>query len=212
MLTDIQVAEKLLQINAIRLDPQNPFRWASGLRSPIYCDNRRILSFPKVRDEIKQSLIALAKKFDAFDKVAGVATAGIPHGAILADALHLPFAYVRSSAKKHGTRNQIEGIVESGDRCLVVEDLISTGGSSIHAVEVLRDAGAEVVGVVAIFTYGFESAKQNFGEAKCPYKTLSNYFSLIQAVEEADYLSTELIDSLRRWRKDPVAWSNQYSI
>ena len=212
MLTEKQVAKKLIQINAIRLDPQNPFRWASGLRSPIYCDNRTILSYPEIRSEIKQSLADLAKEFGDFTKIAGVATAGIAHGALLADTLGLPFIYVRSSAKNHGTRSQIEGVLHPGDNCLVVEDLISTGGSSIRAVEVLRKNKAEVAGVIAIFTYEFGRAVENFREAKCSFKTLSNFSSLIESVAEENYLDPPQIVSLRQWKRDPQAWSNQYNI
>ncbi len=212
MLTDIQVVEKLLQINAIRLDPQNPFRWASGLRSPIYCDNRRILSYPKIRKDVILAMTEGSKRFLPFDKVAGVATAGIPHGAMMADALDLPFMYVRSSPKKHGTRSQIEGVLEPGDRCVVVEDLISTGKSSLEAVQVLRSAGAEIAGVVAIFSYEFDEAIERFAVANCPFYTLSNYSALLNAVQASGYLSESEIQSLREWRKDPRAWSNKYEI
>lgn len=210
MLSEIEVAQKLLQIKAIRLKPENPFTWASGMRSPIYCDNRKILSYSDIRKEIKSTMAQVAKERWNFDMVAGVATAGIAHGALIADILDLPFIYVRSSAKKHGARNQIEGDINSGTKCLVVEDLISTGGSSIDAVEVLRKEGIEVAGVIAIFTYQLEKAISNFQEAECDYVTISNYSALLEAAINSNYLSSSQLESLKQWRCGPQEWSDHY--
>ena len=189
-----EVARKLLQIKAIKLSPQKPFTWASGIQSPIYCDNRIILSFPSVRNFIKQALTVEAAKFGEFDAVAGVATAGIAHGMLLAD--------VRSKPKEHGRQNQVEGRINSGERVLVVEDLISTGGSSLQAVEVLREAGCEVVGVLAIFSYGFDKAERAFAAARCPFRTLSNYETLIRAAMETGDISGEDLQMLTSWRSE----------
>ncbi len=213
MLNEKDVAKKLIEINAIKLNPDTPFTWASGLRSPIYCDNRTVLSFPAFRTEVKKALSVKAKKeFAGFDKVAGVATAGIAHGALIADELDLPFIYVRSKPKGHGRQNQIEGILNPGEKCLVVEDLISTGGSSIQAVEVLREAGAEVVGVIAIFSYVFDSAQKNFAAADCPYTTISDYHALMAAMTEEGTFSQKQLSSLREWRQDPKAWSEKFEL
>ncbi|MFT6810453.1 MAG: orotate phosphoribosyltransferase [Saprospiraceae bacterium] len=208
MLTEIEVAKKLLQINAIQLKPESPFTWASGLQSPIYCDNRKTLSYSGIRTAIKTSLADKASELWEFDMIAGVATAGIAHGALIAEHLDLPFIYVRSSAKKHGARNQIEGDMMQGKRCLVVEDLISTGGSSIEAVQVLKAAGLEVAGVIAIFTYQLEKASENFASAQCPYATISNYAALLEAGREMEYISESQLATLREWREDPKAWSD----
>ena len=166
-----EIARQLLQIKAIKLSPQNPFTWASGLRSPIYCDNRIVLSYPAVRREVIKGLIEAAASLGEYDSVAGVATAGIAHGVLLAESQELPFAYVRSKAKAHGRQNQIEGEIRPGSRVMVVEDLISTGGSSLQAVEALKAIDCEIVGVIAIFSYGFEKANTAFAEANC------NFFS-----------------------------------
>lgn len=195
-----QVANKLLQINAIKLSPQKPFTWASGIHSPIYCDNRVLLSYPEVRNFIKQSLVQASGSFHGYNLIAGVATAGIPHGALLADALHLPFIYVRSKAKEHGRQNLIEGHAPEGSKALVIEDLISTGGSSLQAVQALRDAGVEVVGVLALFSYGFERARQAFLEADCPLQTLSDYDALITEARRAAYINEDELSSLQQWR------------
>ena len=174
------VASKLLEIKAIKLQPNEPFTWASGWKSPIYCDNRLALSYPEVRTFIKDRLIEVARReFEDVESIAGVATAGIPQGALLADALGLPFLYVRSKAKGHGMTNMIEGKVTVGQKVLVVEDLVSTGGSSLKAVQDLRDAGFDVVGMVAIFTYGFEVAKENFEKAGVKLICLSDYHALL---------------------------------
>lgn len=200
-----QIARHLLQIKAIKLSPQNPFTWASGMQSPIYCDNRIILSYPSIRKEVIQGLAQMAGKYE-FDKIAGVATAGIAHGALLAEKLDQPFIYVRSKAKAHGRQNLIEGEVKGNEKVLVVEDLISTGGSSIKAVEAVRAAGCEVVGVLAIFTYGFDKAKDAFDQANCPFETLTNYTTLINEALSSDYINELDSALLIKWRKNPNDW------
>lgn len=203
------VSDKLLQINAIKLSPQKPFTWASGLKSPIYCDNRIVLSHPATRSFIVEQFREKAQEMAPFDVIAGVATAGIPHGVLLAALMELPFVYVRSSAKAHGRQNQIEGKLEPGQRVLVIEDLISTGGSCLQAVECLRAVDANVVGVLAIFTYGFEKAKQAFEEAECPMATLSHYDALIKQAAERQYISVDDQKTLQAWRQNPQDWSEQ---
>ncbi len=197
-----KIAKHLLQIKAIKLNPQNPFTWASGIKSPIYCDNRLVLSYPAVRKLVKKELAVLAKEFGEFDAVSGVATAGIAHGMLLADEVSKPFSYVRSKAKGHGRQNLIEGHIEPGQKVLVVEDLISTGGSSVKAVEALRESGVEVIGVLAIFTYGFQKAVDTFKEANCPFKTLSNYEDLVETAVEQNYVTAEDLDTLKSWREN----------
>lgn len=203
------VARQLLQIKAIKLNPQNPFTWASGRRSPIYCDNRVVLSHPAVRRFVAEQLVMASSAFQPFAGVAGVATAGIPHGALLADRLDVPFVYIRSSAKAHGRQNLIEGELLPGARYLVVEDLISTGGSSLQAVEALRQAGGEVAGVVALFSYGFAEAQAAFDTAHCPFATLSHYDALLTEAVASGYITTEEQSLLADWRQDPVAWSER---
>ncbi len=203
------VARQLLQIKAIKLNPQNPFTWASGRRSPIYCDNRVVLSYPAVRRFVAEQLVVASDAFLPFAGVAGVATAGIPHGALLADRLDVPFIYIRSSAKAHGRQNQIEGELLPGARYLVVEDLISTGGSSLQAVEALRQAGGKVAGVVALFSYGFAEAQAAFDAAHCPFVTLSHYDALLTEAVASGYITTEEQSLLADWRQDPVAWSER---
>ena len=200
------IASKLLQINAIKLSPQNPFTWASGMKSPIYCDNRMILSYPDIRKAVVEAFVKKAKAFGPIDVVVGVATAGIPHGALVAEKMGLPFIYVRSKAKAHGRQNQIEGKVNSGDRALVIEDLISTGGSVLTAVEALRQENIEVSGVMAIFTYGFEKADRAFEEANCPFTTLSNYEALLDEAAKEQYISESEKAVLNDWRKAPELW------
>ncbi len=202
-----EVAEKLLQINAVKLNPQNPFTWASGIKSPIYCDNRLVLSFPNVRTFVIQAFVDKAAQFEPFDIVAGVATAGIPHGALLADRLEKPFIYVREKAKSHGRQNQIEGNISKGAKILLIEDLISTGGSSLKAVETLREAGCVVVGVLAIFSYGFQKAEDVFQDANCPFDTLSNYNVLVEKAMAMQYISPDDLETLESWRIAPTLWA-----
>ena len=202
-----EVAEYLLEIKAVVLNPSQPFTWTSGIKSPIYCDNRKTLSFPKVRTFIKTSFAdIITDEFKHADVIAGVATAGIPHGALVADVLNLPFIYVRDKPKGHGLENQIEGKLEKGQKVLVIEDLISTGGSSLKAVEALREAGAEVLGLGAIFTYGFEKSVKAFEQANCKFFTLSNYEILLDKAIEDNYVKQEEKDELITWYKDPESW------
>ena len=206
--TEQQVAEFLLQIKAIKLQPNNPFTWASGWKSPIYCDNRITLSHPAIRTYIRQRLSQLVQEiFGAVGCIAGVATAGIPQGVLVAQELGLPFIYVRSKPKDHGTGSLIEGELLTGQRVVVIEDLISTGKSSLQAVEALRDAGYEVAGLAAIFTYGFDIATENFKRANCPFVTLSNYQALIKYAGENQYISSSDVELLRQWRENPSEWA-----
>lgn len=203
-----KIAESLLQIKAIKLQPKNPFTWASGWKSPIYCDNRIALSHPAIRTYIRQKLSELIQdEFGAVDMISGVATAGIPQGVLVAQDLGLPFSYVRASAKDHGRNNQIEGEVISGQRVVVIEDLVSTGKSSLQAVHALREVGCSVVGLVSIFSYGLDIAAQNFAEAKCSFHTLCDYDALIKVAAEKSYVLESDIDMLEKWRKDPATWS-----
>lgn len=202
-----QLAEHLLQIKAIQLNTQEPFTWTSGIKSPVYCDNRKLLSYPLVRDFVRDGFVALVKEyFPTTDYIAGVATAGIPHGAIVADALNLPFVYVRSKPKEHGLSNTIEGDLKHGSRVLVVEDTISTGGSSLKAVADLRAAGAEVIGMIAIYKYGFEEAHQRFEDEGVILKTLTNYDFLIRTAINDGYISKDELESLNAWRANPKEW------
>ena len=202
-----EVAEYLLEIKAVVLNPSQPFTWTSGIKSPIYCDNRKTLSFPKVRTFIKTSFAdIITDEFKKAEVIAGVATAGIPHGALVADVLNLPFVYVRDKPKGHGLENQIEGKLEKGQKVLVIEDLISTGGSSLKAVEALREAGAEVLGLGAIFTYGFEKSVKAFEAANCKFFTLSNYEILLDKAIEDNYIKLAEKEELIRWYKDPQGW------
>lgn len=194
------VAQQLLQIKAIKLSPQNPFTWASGIKSPIYCDNRIVLSHPTARNIVKEALVKKSSQFGEFDVIAGVATAGIPHGALLADALGMPFIYVRNKAKEHGRQNLIEGEIKGGERVLVIEDLISTGGSSVKAIEAVREAGCEVIGALAIFSYGFEKAKRTFEAANCKFDTLSNYDAMIKEAIASGYVTEADVDMLQEFR------------
>ena len=205
----LKVAEFLLQIKAVKLNPKDPFTWASGIKSPIYCDNRVTLSYPQIRTFIRQAFAeAILESFGKPDVIAGVATGGIAQGALVAEELGLPFIYVRSNAKGHGMGNLIEGYFEKGQRVVVIEDLISTGGSSLKAVEALRDAGLEVKGLLAIFSYGFDVATQNFNEAHCPYITLSNYDILLQKALSDNVLSEADLSSLQAWRTNPKEWKS----
>jgi orotate phosphoribosyltransferase len=201
------IANHLLKSKAVKLSPEKPFQWASGWLSPIYCDNRITLSFPEMRSDISDGLIELIReKFGSFDVIAGVATAGIPQSAIIADRMQKPMAYVRPNPKSHGMKNQIEGRIEKGAKCIVVEDLISTGGSSLKAVDVLREEGVEVLGLVAIFTYGFDVSVRNFKNSKVDFYCLSNYEILIQEALESGYIETSYRDELNNWRRDPDSW------
>lgn len=202
-----KVAEYLLQIKAIKLEPTNPFTWASGWKSPIYCDNRKTLSFPKVRNYIKEAFAkAVKEKYPDVEVIAGVATGAIALGALVADALDLPMIYIRSSAKAHGMTNLIEGDYKAGQKIVVIEDLISTGGSSLKAVDALRAADCEVLGMFAIFTYGFQTAEDNFTKAKCEIETLSNYNIMIDSAAKSGYVLEKDIEELKQWRKDPSVW------
>ena len=201
------VAEKLLQVGAVRLRPDKPFTWASGWKSPIYCDNRKVLSFPYVRDFIKSEMCnVIFEKFPDADILAGVATAGIAWGAMAADQLKMPFVYVRPKPKEHGTGSQIEGFYEKGQKVLVIEDLISTGKSSLQVVEVLKNEGLDVVGMVSIFTYGFEQATINFEKAGVVFQSLTDYATLINMALEKGIIQSESEELLLQWRKDPANW------
>lgn len=202
-----KIAESLLKIKAVKLSPRDPFTWASGWKSPIYCDNRQTLSFPEVRLLIRDEFVRnIREKFANSEVIAGVATGGIAHGALVAEALGLPFIYVRSASKGHGLQNKVEGYLEKGQKVIVIEDLVSTGKSSLDAVEALRAAGAEVIGMAAIFTYGFEIANENFADANCDLITLSNYTALIEEAKELNYVDEESLQSLKEWRSNPQNW------
>lgn len=202
-----EVADKLLEIQAIRLQPEKPFTWASGWKSPIYCDNRLSLSFPEVRNLIRDYLVkSVTHFFKDVEAIAGVATAGIPQGALIANELGLPFIYVRSKPKGHGMENMIEGKVTPGQKVVVVEDLVSTGGSSLKAAEDLKNAGFEVLGMVAIFSYGFDVADTNFSNAGVKLVCLSHYDALLPKAVEKKYITSETLASLAEWRKDPGSW------
>ncbi|MTH52669.1 orotate phosphoribosyltransferase [Bacillus mangrovi] len=200
------IAASLLEIEAVSLKPNDPFTWSSGMLSPIYCDNRLTLSYPVVRKMIAEGLAALVRRdFPDATLIAGTATAGIAHAALVSDILGLPMCYVRSSAKGHGKGNVIEGKAGPGDRAVVIEDLISTGGSSIHTAHSLQQAGAEVLGAAAIFTYGFKAAEENFRKAGLPYCTLTDYSTLIMIAEEENRISREDLKKLDKWRQDPAS-------
>lgn len=207
--TSMALASFLLQIKAIKLNPANPFTWASGLKSPIYCDNRVTLSYPQVRTFIREGFVKMClDKFGKPDVIAGVATGGIPQGALVAQELGLPFVYVRSEKKSHGMNNQVEGIINSGQSVVIIEDLVSTGKSSLNAVEALREKGAVIKGMLAIFTYGMDVAAQNFKNNKCELFTLTNYDALIQKAAEENYIRENDLASLVEWKTNPQAWSD----
>jgi orotate phosphoribosyltransferase len=207
-----QFARKLMDIKAIKLQPQEPFTWASGWKSPIYTDNRKTLGFPSLRSFVKLALChTIQEQFPEAEAVAGVATGAIAQGALVADELGLPYCYVRPKPKDHGMGNQVEGELPQGAKVVVVEDLISTGGSSLKAVAALRQANVNVLGMVAIFTYQMELAKKNFEEKDCQLVTLSNYETLIQKAVEEKYVTEEDVQSLKEWRKDQQAWSDQWN-
>lgn len=202
------IAEKLLQTNAVRLSPEQPFTWASGWKSPIYCDNRKVLSFPYIRDFIKSEMCNLIfERYPDADMLAGVATAGIAWGAMAADQLKLPYIYVRPKPKEHGLGNQIEGAYEAGQKVVVIEDLISTGKSSLQVVDVLKAAGLEVQGMVSIFTYGFPVADEAFAKAGVPFQSLTNYNQLISLALEKGMFDRQLEPVLLKWREDPANWT-----
>lgn len=201
------IANQLLQIKAIKLQPSNPFTWASGWQSPIYCDNRKALSFADVRTYIKTEFANMAQELYAdADVIAGVATGAIAQGALVADLLNKPFIYVRSSPKEHGLENLIEGDLRPGQKVVIIEDLISTGGSSLKAVEAIRKSGNEVMGMLAIFTYGFATAQQNFDKAGVKLNCLSNYETLLQVASKSGYITEGDMEALGEWRKDPANW------
>lgn len=207
MTNEKAIAEKLLQINAIKLSPQQPFTWASGWKSPIYCDNRKALSFPFIRDFIKSEMCNVVfEKFPDADLLAGVATAGIPWGAMVADQLKLPYIYVRPKPKEHGLGNQIEGFYEKGQKVVVIEDLISTGKSSLQVVELLRKEDLEVAGMVSIFTYGFAVADRAFADLNTAYISLTNYNTLIDLARETSMITQEEQKTLLNWSVDPANW------
>lgn len=206
MNTQYAIVQNLLEIGAVKLSPNAPFRWASGILSPIYCDNRKTLSFPEVRNMIKEELAMLAKTFEKFDFIAGVATAGIPYGMLVADALDKPFIYVRQKPKEHGMKNRVEGQMPPNAKVLVVEDLISTGMSSLDAVEALRSEGAEVVGVISVFSYGLPEAENAFDAANCDYQSLSNYEALLDYALSEKIIDAETLKVLQKWRENPKAW------
>jgi orotate phosphoribosyltransferase len=205
-----KIAEFLLQIKAIKLQPSKPFTWASGWKSPIYCDNRKTLSHPKVRTYIRQQFTKVVEeKFGKPDVIAGVATGAIAHGVLVAQDLGLPFIYVRPEPKKHGLENLIEGEIEKGQSVVLIEDLVSTGGSSLKAVEALRKAGVEVKGMSSIFSYGFKAASDNFKKSKCDLITLCNYEILMKKAVEKDYISESDLTSMKLWRDNPAEWGLQ---
>ncbi len=211
MISDIeigkQLAKFLLQINAIILQPGNPFTWASGWKSPIYCDNRKILSFPKSRTYIRQSLVkVISKHYGSTNVIAGVATGAIAHGALVAEEMGLPFIYVRSAKKEHGKQNRVEGAYNSGQSVIVIEDLISSGKSCLEAVEALRKEGLNVKGLISIFTYGFDVATKNFKKANCEFISLCNYSTLLQVAVKQNYIKQSDLEVLEKWRKDPSKW------
>jgi orotate phosphoribosyltransferase len=207
-----KIAQYLLECEAVKLNISNPFTWTSGMRSPIYCDNRVTLSFTHIRKYITQSLCSVIQsQYPKAEAIVGVATAGIPQGASIADVLNLPFAYVRAEAKKHGLKNNIEGKLSEGCKVVVVEDLISTGKSSLKAVEDLRNSGIEVIGLVSIFNYGFKETDIKFKDAQCRYTSLSSFNDLIKQAETTGYIKPEDVSKISEWNADPVNWSNNFN-
>ena len=207
-----KTADFLLTVKAVKLNNEHPFTWASGRKSPIYCDNRVTLSYPEIRTFIRQRFVEIVNEtWGNVDVIAGVATGGIAQGALVAQELGRPFVYVRSESKSHGLTNQIEGEIHAGQSVVVIEDLVSTGKSSLLAVDALREAGAEVKGMVAIFTYQMDLAKKNFEEKGCELVTLSNYETLIHKAVEEQYVTEEDVQSLKEWRKDQQAWSDRWN-
>jgi len=207
MTNEKSVAARLLQVEAVKLNPENPYTWASGWKSPIYCDNRKVLSFPYDRDFIKSELCSVIfEQFPDVDAIAGVATAGIAWGAMAADQLKLPFLYVRPKPKEHGLGNQIEGNLTPGQKILVVEDLISTGKSSLQVCDILKQSGVEIVGMVSIFNYGFNHATKAFDEAGIKLVSLTNYAALVELAIENETISPALLTTLNNWRENPAEW------
>lgn len=205
----LKVAEFLLKIKAVKLQPENPFTWAAGWKSPIYCDNRKTLSYPEIRTYLRQMFVELiTEQYGKPDVIAGVATGGIALGALVAQEMGIPFVYVRSSTKEHGLNNQVEGEIHSGQSVVVLEDLVSSGKSSLVAVDALREIGCNVKGMVAIFTYGFEAAENNFAEKKCNLHTLSDYTTLLRQAVAANYINDNQLASLNKWRENPSIWNN----
>jgi len=203
----IEVAKRLLAIDTIKIQPNIPFTWASGWKSPIYCDNRKVLSFPETRTFICNQFVKLIRqKYPNVEAIAGVATGAIAHGVLVAEVLQLPFIYVRSKPKGHGLENLIEGDIQPGTKVVIIEDLISTGGSSIGAAEAIRNFGAEVLGMLAIFTYNFPLAAQNFEDANIEITTLSNYNILLKLAYESGEITDSQLESLNDWRKSPETW------
>lgn len=206
-LSQIEVTKKLLQINTIKIQPSSPFTWASGWKSPIYCDNRKILSYPETRTFIRDKFVkGIKEKYPDAEVIAGVATGAIAHGVLVADKLGLPFIYVRSKPKGHGLENLIEGDLKPGQKVVIIEDLVSTGISSLKTAEAIKNFGGEVVGMMAIFTYNFPLAKENFKKAKIELTTLSRYQVLIDLALEMGEISKEEVESLMEWREDPANW------
>jgi orotate phosphoribosyltransferase len=207
------LAKKLLQIKAVKLQPANPFIWASGWKSPIYCDNRKTLSYPSIRNFIKVELArTIIEKYDDVGAVAGVATGAIAQGAMVAEELNLPFAYIRTTLKDHGLENLIEGDLKPGAKVVIIEDLISTGGSSLKAVEAIRNAGCHVLGLLAVFTYGFPIAEVKFNEAKVKWAALCNYDAILDEALKTEYIDESEIKTLQEWRKDPANWTGNKKI
>jgi orotate phosphoribosyltransferase len=205
--TGAKIAQSLLEIKAIQLRPNHPFTWASGWKSPIYCDNRLSLSYPEIRTYIKKKLAKkILSEYPGAEAIVGVATAGIAPGALVADIMQLPFAYIRPEPKKHGRQNMIEGDLKKGQKVVVVEDLVSTGSSSLKAIEALRETGVKVLGLASIFSYGFEQAEENFKAAKCKFFSLSDYTVLIKAAKQEGYVKEEDLESLKKWREAPDKW------
>ena len=210
MKTSVKLASYLLQSKAIIIDPANPFTWASGWTSPIYCDNRKTLSYPEIREFIRDSFIReIQSSFKQADIIAGVATGAIAHAALVAGAMELPLIYVRSSQKAHGMTNLIEGDISVGKTVVVIEDLVSTGGSSLNAVSALRKAGMNVLGMASIFTYGFPQAVENFKQADVPLVSLGNYHDLIEQAVQTGYIQPEFLKTLEGWHRDPARWSSK---
>ena len=207
-----KIARSLLQIQAVKISPEKPFTWASGLKSPLYCDNRLTLSYPEIRNQICEGFVALIRsKFPKTGGISGVATAGIPHGMLVADRLSLPFLYVRSKPKEHGLGNQIEGKLDTKTSYLMVEDLVSTGKSSLEAVEAMKNAGGLVSGLVSVFSYGFPDAGAAFSTAGIPWESLVTYDDMLAEALQSNYISQKDLESLQEWRKNPKAWSEEKS-